>query len=87
MQKIMRRKTNSSAERSNVGGVGVSFRVESLVKQEFSGRVHPLGESGGEGEEGTATPIAVLVPLPSCYVVLSWTHFALCSAREEMGVL
>ena len=83
MQKIVRRKTNSSAERINVG---VSFRVESLVKQEFSGCVHPLWESGGKGEEGTATPVAVLVPLPSCYVVLSWTHLALYSAREEMEV-
>ena len=72
-----------SAEGVGRGGVGVAFGVESLVKQEFSGRVHSRRETRSERDKHTLVGVAVLVSLPSSYVVLSWTHLVL--EDEEKG--
>lgn len=68
-----------SSGRGGVGGIGVTFWVESLIEEEFPGCVHLFGETRSEREEHTAIAVAGLMFLPASYVVLSWSNFILFS--------
>ena len=59
--------------------------METFVEQQLSGCVHLGREARGEGEEDAATPVAVLVSLPTCDVVLARPCPTLEGGEREGG--